>query len=61
MEKWEYKIHNARTNDFTDLSSAKRIEAALNTWGQDGWELVCYAGTDKGVIDAFVFKRRLQS
>jgi len=61
MDKWEYKVIRKSglfTNgDFND----QNMEAALNYWGQQGFELVCSAAYDTGGIASLILKRKVIS
>jgi len=37
MDKWEYKVLEAST----DYKYSCEEEQVLNSWGEQGWELVC--------------------
>ena len=54
MVRWEYKVETGR---FAIITTAN-----LNTWGQEGWELVNaipFGGLSQESYERFYFKRRI--
>ncbi|GIP23825.1 MULTISPECIES: DUF4177 domain-containing protein [Paenibacillus] len=65
MEQWEYRTLKFKTGGFLGGKiDEEEFEYALNTYGQEGWELVsCFdtsqsQGASRDII--VVFKRRRQ-